>query len=287
MTDIQRLKQLLIDSKERVRHLRFHEDYYSNASPADCRVAHHPGNWDKNRGNYWGFPYDHNLIKSIESYINASPIPLRGHRYIAAQGPRRNTFVDFWTMVWAEKVDLIVSVTNEVEHRDGQVYMKFDRFWPEEGFLEYGDFVIGLVENELVHQWDDGRPERLRQRVFQMESQGEKRFITHLHMENWEDNGVIHPGSLVALSLQIDRVKGAGTIVVHCAAGVGRTGTCIAFHSLYHDLIQALQERRDPSLDIVERIRELRALRWGAMVASDQQYALIIEALNQVIQEPV
>ena len=83
-------------------------------------------------------------------------------------------------------------------------------------------------------------------------------------MENWPDTGVIQPTSLLALSqhaLKWDQEA----IIVHCAAGVGRTGTFIAFHSLYCELLEQLQSNQ-PKIDVVNRVKEMRSLRWGAVV---------------------
>lgn len=258
----------------------FCDDFYEHHIPELCSVAmRYP---EKNYKNHWGFPFDHNLIRSVSSYINASPMEIGSHRYIAAQGPRNNTFNEFWEMVWEEGAELIVTVTNEVEIWAGKgLSLKFHRFWPEQDCLELDSCSIQCDGSSVVADWQDGRQERLVLRTFTMKKKGDSRIVRHLHMENWPDNGVIQADSLIALSREADKHKEKGPIIVHCAAGVGRTGTFIAFHSLYHDMLSLVEGNRN-ELDARKRIEEMRGLRWGAMVASPEQYDLLITALREV-----
>lgn len=261
----------------------FCEEYYNSHQPSTCSVAHQPQNYPKNKDNRWGFPYDHNLIQSIPHYINASPMQFGQHRYIAAQGPRANTLNEFWHMVWAEDVSLVVSVTNETENRKGWNQFKFDRFWPLDGKEHFGDIAVEFLKEQVVLEWE-GRQEKLVRRSFIVTHQNQARYVTHLHMENWMDGDVIHPDSLYQLSFYADCFKKKGAIAVHCAAGVGRTGTFIAFHSLYHDLFHALKNKlpadQGGEFDVLGRIDAMRKARWGAMVAELRQYHLLIDALE-------
>lgn len=263
-------------AKAREAHDQFHfcGGYYSFHKPEDCSIATNSVNINKNLHNIWGLPYDHNLITSIQGYINASPMHFNKHHYIAAQGPRANTFAEFWNMVIEENSSLIISVTNEREERKGYLGFKFDRFWPVSGSATYGDVTVMLHEEQLIEEWDDGRNEKLRLRRYQVKKDSFESTITHLHMENWPDNGVIHPESLVKLSHHADQNFQTGPIIVHCAAGVGRTGTFIAYHSLFHDYNQQL------ALDIPGRVHAMRKLRWGAMISDIKQYELVLEALK-------
>jgi len=178
----------------------------------------------------------------------------------------------------AKEVSLIVTVTNERELWKGKEQMKFHRFWPNQEPIQRGDCTIALKEEALVQEWDDGRNERIRARLLHVSLNGSSRHVQHLHMENWVDNGVVQPESLLELAKQIDHYKSEGAILVHCAAGIGRTGTVIAFHSLLHDLYA-----KKP-LNPVERIKEMRSLRWGAIVAAEEQYALVIDALKHALK---
>lgn len=278
----QELLKQLKKAAEAHQKFAFCKEYYNSHIPENCSVAHQPHNYPKNKENKWGFPYDHNLIQSIPHYINASPMQFGAHRYIAAQGPRENTFNEFWHMVWSEGVLLIVSVTNEKEDQKDWSQFKFDRFWPVMGDERYGNITVEFLKDQVIQEWE-GRQERLLRRCFLVTYNNQTRYITHLHMENWMDSGVIHPDSLYHLTLHADKYKQNGAIAVHCAAGVGRTGTFIAFHSLYHDLLNAMKGEfpmHHEELDVAGRIVAMRKLRWGAMVAELKQYHLLIETLE-------
>lgn len=255
-------------------HGQFHfcHSYYNNSAPDLCSVANQ--NHLKNKNNYWGLPYDHNLITSIPRYINASPMKFKTHSYIAAQGPRTNTIADFWWMILEENSSLIVSVTNEQEKRATFNGFKFNRFWPDTGSESYDDVTVTLLSCSLLQEWNDGREEKIRERRFHVQKGDKELQVTHLHMENWPDNGVIHPESLISLATHTDNVFTDGPITVHCAAGVGRTGTFIAYHSLLNEL------QLEPKIDLPARVAEMRKLRWGAVVSAPEQYHLIINALR-------
>lgn len=275
------LNKKLEEAAEKKSSFHFHLDYYSNYSSSICKVAKHPKNLIKNQGNHWGFPYDHNLITSIPEYINASPMNFANRRYIAAQGPRSHTFNAFWQMIAAEKVSRIVSVTNEIEAWEGKLRLKFARFWPNTGIEKFGEFSIELLKDELIEEWNDGRLERIKRRDLQFFDGNTLRQITHFHMENWPDNGVVHPESLFALANHVDTCKKDEPMLVHCAAGIGRTGTFIAFHSLYREMLEQLSRPSSPfDWDVAERVKMMRKLRWGAVVADIKQYELLVEALH-------
>jgi protein-tyrosine phosphatase len=272
---------------EQAKRFHFSRHYYALQEPQGCTIACHPKNKKKNKRNFWGFPFDHNMITSIPIYINASPMDLGSHRYIAAQGPRRSTFSDFWHMVWEEEASVIVSVTNETERMGDRIRMKFERFWPDAGVGKYGPFRVQHHDTQIIETWEDGRRERILRRLLEISHGNDRRPITQLHMENWLDDNIIHAESLVSLAQHVDQHKNGSPIVVHCAAGVGRTGTFIAFHSLYHDLLQKLTSGMPIDLDIAERVQKMRSLRWGAVVAHSKQYALVIEALRLAFEKVI
>lgn len=262
-------------------HNQFHfSGYYNLHNPEVCSIATNESNKGKNIHNRWGLPYDHNLITSIQDYINASPMDFNKYRYIASQGPRENTFTEFWNMVVEENSSLIITVTNEREERKDYQGFKFDRYWPLSGSTSYGDVSVMLHEEQLLEEWQDGREEKLRLRRYQVKKGAFESTIAHLHMENWPDNGVIHPESLIKLSHHADQHFQTGPIIVHCAAGVGRTGTFIAYHSLFHDYNDQLAAEKTPTLDITGRVHAMRKLRWGAMISDIKQYELVLEALK-------
>lgn len=282
MNDKNLLKNLLKASES---HEEFYNfcciAYYKHNESKTCLIANHPKNQEKNKNNQWGLPYDHNLITSIPHYINASPMSFNSKRYIAAQGPRTNTFAEFWDMTVEENSSLIISVSNETEDRGNFANFKFNRFWPDCGSVIHGDITVLLQEERSLCEWTDGRPEKIKIRRLTAKKGIKETSVTHLHMENWPDNGTILPDSLIKLREFADIYHTTGPIIVHCAAGVGRTGTFIAFHSLFHDY----HTEKHTLIDVPRRIREMRSLRWGAMISDISQYQTLLNALEITLKK--
>ncbi|XP_052763701.1 multiple epidermal growth factor-like domains protein 11 isoform X2 [Mya arenaria] len=191
------------------------------------------GNVLKNR--YRGiYPYDDSRvqIKGGESdYINASFIDGYNmkHAYIATLGPMSKQLGDFgifWQMVWQQKVETIAMVTNLIE--DGKD--KCDQYWPDPGVSKtYGDITVSCyTENKYTE---------FTKRVFSVSKvkRKEKRMLHHLHFTCWPDRDV--PDDVTAIIEFRQAVLNSpkqfnGPLLVHCSAGVGRTGTYIALDIL-------------------------------------------------------
>lgn len=205
-------------------------------------------------------------------YINANYIP--GHNnpraYIATQGPIPNSFSSFWRMIAVEKIEVIVMVTNEYE--GGK--LKCHRYWPDPTSIpsltkqQYGGVY---VEYRSVEQFEDYAV-----RVFVVTYQGESRFVRHLYFQSWPDHGV----PLTTNELQQFRaeVRGAVTdpnvpILVHCSAGVGRTGTFIAVD---HLLNQCTALDGIPNID--EVVRQMRLAR-NYMIQTEMQFVFVYRTL--------
>ncbi|XP_025107111.1 receptor-type tyrosine-protein phosphatase alpha-like isoform X2 [Pomacea canaliculata] len=206
-------------------------------------------------------------------YINANYI--RGYKqekkYIAAQGPKENTTTDFWRMVWQERITHIVMLTNcEEGKRD-----KCDEYWPPAGAgMEHGAFIImGL---EVVDRAD------YEIRTFEINQQGEKRRVVQYHYVTWADHSTPKVTDLVDFwrRVRIDyhvMNEHGSPLLVHCSAGVGRTGTFIALDIL---MDQALEEGE---INVPQVVVELRKDRCNMVQAKDQYqfvYKAVLEAYS-------
>ena len=282
---LQNVKSQLAICLQRARaaekEIPFFDTFYRHNDRNACSVALDARNRDKNYFPSIALPYDHNLVGSFDGYINASPMHFAGDAYIACQGPRRDTFAAFWQMVWHEACPMIVALTNFCEYYGGQEVLKFERYWPQEGQEEqYGGIQVAGTSLCLLKEWP-GREERLVERRFIVRHREQERELVHLHMENWPDDSVIHPDSLLWLQDEVERRNLAGPTVVHCAGGIGRTGTFIAVHSLCRELRQAVCERLSPTeIDVAQRVAAMRSQRFGTMIARESQYRLLIDALE-------
>ena len=114
----------------------------------------------------------------------------------------------------------------------------------------------------------------------------ENRIIWHLHFIGWPDFVVPLAEDRSALLELIKLSALKNTIptnprIVHCSAGVGRSGTFIALDNLLAQLssgaIAEVKEDEDPIHKTVNTLREQRMM----MVQSEEQYFFLYEVLRE------
>eukprot|EP00911_Craspedida_sp_UC1_P002744 UC1_evm1s2012 len=215
------------------------------------------------------------LAIELSDYINANYIDgwKRQRAYIATQAPVPGTIQDFWRMVWEENSSIIVMATREVEK--GKI--KCHKYWPDEGgVVQCGAVEVGFVSFEEVN--DDFS---IRKLILTDQMRTQSREITQYVLKSWPDQGVPNdPAVLIRLILNVRRAAeaarargdGAGPVVVHCSAGIGRTGTYFALDIS----MQRLDELS--TIDISAVVSYLRLQRAG-MVQTLVQYRFLYEAL--------
>ncbi|XP_068453855.1 receptor-type tyrosine-protein phosphatase V-like [Clinocottus analis] len=235
-------------------------------------------NRQKNRYPYI-LPYDHCRVRlSVQGaqphtdYINANFVPGGGSErdFICTQGPLLNTTADFWRMVWEQNVRIIVMVT-ALRHKD-QVLC--DRYWPlERETAHHGSIQVTTVTQQ--HGPDCFISSiNIRQRACPAD-----RTVTHFYFPSWPDRGVPKDAtSLVTFTelvrQQVEAGPRLGPAVVHCSAGVGRSGTFVA--ALW--LMQLCARGIPP--DIRAAVEDLRLHRMW-MVQTLEQYVLVHQCLLQ------
>ncbi|XP_048463887.1 receptor-type tyrosine-protein phosphatase beta [Rhincodon typus] len=241
-----------------------------------------PENRGKNRYNNI-LPYDSTRVKltyidddPCSDYINASYIPGCNFRreYIATQGPLPGTKDDFWKMVSEQNVHNIVMVTQCVEK--GRV--KCDHYWPFDlDALYYGDLIVQMLSESVLPEWT------IREFKICNEDQLDcARIVRHFHYTVWPDHGVPETAQSLIQFVQtvrdyINRTPNSGPTVIHCSAGVGRTGTFIALDRILQQL-----ENKD-SVDIYGTVYDLRLHRVH-MVQTECQYAYLHLCTRDVLR---
>ncbi|KAK7461582.1 hypothetical protein BaRGS_00038667, partial [Batillaria attramentaria] len=199
-------------------------------------------------------------------YINATYIKgyQRDQQYIATQGPRANTTDDLWWMVWQEGITQIVMLANLQE--DGRD--KCEEYWPASGKSQtYGHVTVKGLEEQQRADFV------IRSFVLKNAKSSGERHVTQYHYMAWPDHGVPLAASLVDYWRYV-KARSTSTVplLVHCSAGVGRTGTFIAL-----DIASEKKSRGDDVNvnEIVTQLREQRAL----MVQSEAQYKFLHEVI--------
>ncbi|KAM4587422.1 receptor-type tyrosine-protein phosphatase alpha [Odontesthes bonariensis] len=258
----------------------FREEF--NALPvcpiqASCDAASKEENKEKNR--YVNIlPYDHSRVhlSSLEGvpdsdFINASFINgyQEKNKFIAAQGPKEETVNDYWRMIWEQNTATIVMVTNLKERKE----CKCAQYWPDQGCWTYGNIRVSVEDTVVLVDYTIRK--FCIQQVGDVSGKKPQRLITQFHFTSWPDFGV--PFTPIGMLKFLKKVKTfnpqyAGAIVVHCSAGVGRTGTFIVIDAML-DMMNS--ERKVDVFGFVTRIRAQRC----QMVQTDMQYVFIFQAL--------
>ncbi|CAH3148757.1 unnamed protein product [Pocillopora meandrina] len=253
-----------------------------------------PENQSKNRYNNI-VAYDHSrVILSLTEnepdshYINGNYVDSfkKVNAYIATQGPMANTIKDFWRMVWEQNCTVVVMITNIIEKGRHKCAM----YWPskqakseahgplrvtyldEEAFAHYTlrRFEVKPVEHS-THYSQDATEDEVKPMI-----------VCQYHFTGWPDHGAPdhgceYPALDFIFKSSAASQEGAGPIIVHCSAGVGRSGAYIVIHSMMKRMI----EMRDVNIfDFVAQIRQQR----NHLVQEECQYIFVHDALLHFIE---
>ncbi|XP_052509832.1 tyrosine-protein phosphatase non-receptor type 11-like isoform X3 [Budorcas taxicolor] len=215
------------------------------------------------------------------NYIRSDPEEKPGHGlgkvYIATQGCLPTTVAAFWAMVHQESTRVIVMTTREVERGRNKCF----RYWPElHGSQEYGHLHVC----NMAEHWAQGYCVRELQ-VWRPDQEESPRTVKHYQYFSWPDHGVpAEPTGVLSFLDEVNRAQssmpGAGPMVVHCSAGIGRTGTIIVIDILV-DVIR--RQGLDCDIDVPKTIQLVRRQRSG-MVQTEAQYKFVYLALQRYIQ---
>ncbi|KAG8010076.1 Tyrosine-protein phosphatase non-receptor type 3 [Nibea albiflora] len=256
--------------------LSFHfENLYRRKPGLFQSCARLPENMDKNRYKDV-LPYDSTrvMLQGQEDYINASHITVRIAdiensvwspcltrnveppvsaiclRYVAAQGPLPQTCTHFWQTVWEQQIHTIIMLTTLTER--GRT--KCHQYWPHPPEVkDYGHMRVKCHSEECNLAYVT------RQFTLTHTQRGEERAVTHLQYVAWPDHGVPDDPSdfLLFISSVRERRRGDEPLMVHCSAGIGRTGVLITMETAL-----TLMDAGRPlfPLEIVKTLRDQRAM---------------------------
>ncbi|XP_030805971.1 LOW QUALITY PROTEIN: receptor-type tyrosine-protein phosphatase eta-like [Camarhynchus parvulus] len=241
-------------------------------------AAELPENRGKNRYNNV-LPYDISRVKlsnqsSGTDYINANYMPGYNSKkaFIAAQGPLPNTIEDFWQMVWEKSIYSIVMLTKCVE----QARTKCEQYWPDKQPKSYGDIIVTMVSEVVLPEWT------IRDFTVEKSNTAESHMVRQFHFTSWPDHGVPETTDLLINFRHLVHEYNSQNPVdsptlVHCSAGVGRTGTFIAIDRLIQ------QMEMENTVDVYGVVYDLRMHR-PLMVQTEDQYVFLNQCVMDIIK---
>lgn len=235
--------------------------------------------WNRSKNRFTNIkPYNNNRVKLIadagvpgSDYINASYVSgyICPNEFIATQGPLAGTVGDFWRMVWETRAKTIVMLTQCFEK--GRI--RCHQYWPEDNkpVTVFGDIVITKVVEDVQIDWTI--------RDLKVERHGDYMMVRQCNFTSWPEHGV--PENTTALIHFVKMVRASRPhentpTIVHCSAGVGRSGVVVAMdhliqHINHHDFV-----------DIYGLVAELRSERM-CMVQNLAQYIFLHQCVVDLL----
>ncbi|XP_071622442.1 phosphatidylinositol phosphatase PTPRQ [Heliangelus exortis] len=235
--------------------------------------------WNKSKNRFPNIkPYNNNRVKLMpdagipgSDYINASYVSgyLCPNEFIATQGPLPGTVGDFWRMVWETRAKTLVMLTQCFEK--GRI--RCHQYWPEDNkpVTVFGDIVITKLMEDIQIDWTI--------RDLKIERHGDCMMVRQCNFTSWPEHGVPETTAPIIHFVKLIRANRAHDttpMVVHCSAGVGRTGVFIALDHLTqhvndHDFV-----------DIYGLVAELRSERM-CMVQNLAQYIFLHQCVLDLL----
>ncbi|CAG5124737.1 unnamed protein product, partial [Candidula unifasciata] len=229
---------------------------------------------NKNKNRYKNISaYDHSRVQLVADsskgqgdYINASFIQgyHKKETFIASQGPSKVILGDFVRLLWEQKSDIVVMLTNLVE----QGKQKCEQYWPETTDLELGEIIVKLLSSQVLSDCVI--------RKLQLIKNQATHTVTQYHFTTWPDKSVPStPWALVDFQQRVFSQPTNKPIVIHCSAGVGRTGTFIALRNVikeaedtgHMDFYTTLCKLRQDRINMIQTVEQFIFLHEAAQVA--------------------
>lgn len=258
-------------SKEAIKSHNIHKNRYQNVLP-----------YDKNRVKIPVFPLQPSF-EHIEDYINASHVKIGNQPFLVTQGPLTHTVKDFWNMVYDNKSPIIVNLTMPIEN--GRV--KCEKYWnlEEETTFSNGLTVARESSEEIIPSQKDGFRDSICIRKFIITKEGEMDHpITQLHYQYWPDHGAPDLELLEKLiaqvneQLKISHLESPPPIVIHCSAGIGRSGTFLECFHIDTQIAQSGERAENIEIDFLKDIKDMRKQRAGMVQSTEQLQSIYFYA---------
>ncbi|XP_015925582.1 tyrosine-protein phosphatase non-receptor type 1 [Parasteatoda tepidariorum] len=236
-------------------------------------------------------PFDHSRVRLQRNgidYINASLVNVESaeRSYILTQGPLPLTIGHFWLMIWEQGSKGILMLNRVIEKNA----VKCHQYWPvgqENGGSD--SLVLNDVNLQITILSEKDLPHySIRKFSLTDLESSQSREVIQFHYTTWPDFGV--PESPAAFLSFLFAVRDSGVLnnnvgppVVHCSAGIGRSGT----FCLVDSCLVLIEKKRDPNcINARQQLLEMRHYRMGLIQTPDQlrfSYLAIIEGAKIVL----
>ena len=218
------------------------------------------------------------ILNASNKYFNASWIHLPLPNYfIATQGPLPHTIEDFWTMIDQYNVTLIVMLCNLKENNTD----KCADYWHDNNFK--------YLETKFLSEKEDQKGIFIRNISLKNKLINKETIVKQIHLTYWEDHTALEPiyfNTIIRILKHIDNVKNKNfsPCVVHCSAGVGRTGTLISLYNLYHELMQQIMVQKTEwiTFSIMNLVRKMKEMRIYS-IQTENQYLLLYDFADYIL----
>ena len=214
-------------------------------------------------------------LNSKHGYINASWIHIpEPNFFIATQGPLESTIEDFWDMCFSCNVSVIIMICklkeNNVEKCSNYWEIYFDTYQVENMYIKNVD---GIIQRQIP----------IKNKINSVV----KNFL-QLQLTTWDDHtGPIENYKRIINMIDIiDKNRNNHPVVVHCSAGVGRTGTFISLYNLYKEIMGQITDENQKEIifSIMNTVRKLKELRLNS-VENEKQYNLLYQFINLLLKD--
>ena len=213
------------------------------------------------------------ILNTTKRYINASwiHIPFK-YYFIATQGPLPQTIEDFWTMCYEYKVSVVIMLCNLKENNVN----KCANYWDVINLYNFD--IIKLEEIE-----EDGICKRTIEIINKRTK--ERMNIKQIQLLCWDDHTALNMNyfnKIIYLINSLDKYRNNRSVVVHCSAGVGRTGSFICMYLLYYEIIQQIYNEKNLdviSFSIMNLVRKMKEMRMLS-IENVNQFSLLYDFVN-------
>lgn len=234
-------------------------------------------------------PYEHNTVKLKNGNpVNASWIDLPyPHAFIATQGPMNSTIDDFFDMCIENDVELIVMLCREIEKNSE----KCAKYWEVKKSKHDGCDISLIKEEKSVSNFIE--------RTIEVRYNGKIKEITQIQYLGWPDHGVPEMEesydnfikmftSIEDFEKKYDKNQKNNKpipVLVHCSAGIGRTGVFVTLYSLYKEINAQISScKKEIHFNVFNLLRKIKEMRMYS-VENFSQYEYIYKFIENLLDK--